>query len=201
MRTNIGFLWLAAVYVWSPGATAAGAGDDSAAQAHVSAPALSPARAATPASIPAPASKPAAIDARILQRPIIFQPDRPTATLERRGLAIVDGVWIEGWLPVGVTATAVGGVALTGGFFAWGMAGLCALSDEADSCDSLDAARLKGGIVMVVGAVTLMASITLLTSSRTSIVAIQTSDGTPPRTGIPGVQVGSVRLTPMGIEF
>jgi len=85
VRTNIGFLWLAAVYMWSPSATAAGAGDDSAAQAHVSAPALSPARAATPA----PTSKPAAIDARILPRPIIFQPDRPAATLERHGSAIV----------------------------------------------------------------------------------------------------------------
>jgi len=65
-----------------------------------SAPAPAPRSAPAPGSAPASAPRGVAIGVRGFQRPIVFQPDRPTATLERYGVAIVDGAWTEGWLPV-----------------------------------------------------------------------------------------------------
>jgi len=209
-------------------------------------------RLPAPASVPAPAQRPLAIDARILQRQIVFQPDLPSATLEMWGETTVDGVWTEDWLPVctgpcvasmpddsryrvsgfgvrtsgeltllpgatplqlevstgaawtlpiGVVATSVGGVGLTGGFLAWGMANLCALNDQPHSCDSRDAKQLGAGIVMVAGAAALVTGIALLTTQRTSVNVTQISDGTPSRAGVPVAQRGAVRLTTRGIEF
>ncbi|HYP97147.1 MAG TPA: hypothetical protein VER96_00650 [Polyangiaceae bacterium] len=203
-----------------------------------------------PASVPAP--RPVATNARIFQRPIVFQPDRPSATLEMWHETTVDGVWTEDWVPVcagpcvvwippdrryrvsgfgvrtsreltllpgaaplhleastgaawtlplGVVATVLGGVALTGGFVAYGMAGLCALNDERHSCDSLDAEQLSAGIVMAAGAAVLVTGIALLTTQRTSVNVTRISNGMPSSGGVPVVQIGAARLTPRGIEF
>ena len=197
---------------------------------------------------PALGAAPTVIDARN-KRQIVFRPDRPAATLEMHGLAIVNGIWIEGWLPlctgacitsipngsryrvsgsgvrtsreltnqagaeplrlqvttgaawtapVGIVATSVGGVAIAGGFVAWGMAGLCALNDEPHSCDSQDAQQTGGGIVMALGAATLVTGLVLLATSRTTVDVF---DDAPPLADIPGVQLGRVRLTPRGMEF
>lgn len=105
-------------------------------------------------------------------------------------------------LPLGVVATAVGGTGLTGGFVAWGLAGLCTLNDQdRHACDSLAATRLGPEIVMVVGAATLVTGIVLLTTQHTTVNATQISGGTPSGAGAPVLQLGAVRLTARGIEF
>jgi hypothetical protein len=33
-------------------------------------------------------------------RAVVFEPDRPDAELQRYGIGLVDGIWVEGWVPV-----------------------------------------------------------------------------------------------------
>jgi hypothetical protein len=112
--------------------------------------------------------------------------------------ATTGGAWT---LPVGVVATAAGGVGLFGGLLAWGMTGLCVADNgDAHACDS-GAQQLGAGISMAVGAAMLVTGIALLSSQRTTVDEIPASDGRPLRGGIAAVPVGNVWLTPRGIEF